>query len=152
MKKKFLSLIVALALLLSMATAMAYAGEVPQPGGTEAETNDEAVTPKVTGLVSFHTNRISNTSASASVIVDFSRRADSYTVAIILQKKSGGSWVTATDVYGSAHYYRGTNEYTVVTSDSWNVKSGVVYRIKCVSTDSYDNGSKYTTTTYSNSF
>ena len=105
-----------------------------------------------TVLVSFATDRISNTKAAASVNVEFTKKADEYVVAIVLQKKTGKGWVTATDVSGSAHYYRGSNKSGVLTYDEWKVKKGIVYRIKCVSTDKYDNGLEYKQTTYSDPF
>ncbi len=70
----------------------------------------------------FATKRISDTKASASVLVQFTRTADEYVVAIVLQKKTSSGWVTATDVSGSAHYYRGSNKDSVTTYDTWTVK------------------------------
>ena len=75
-----------------------------------------------TAVTSFATKRISDTKASASVLVQFTRTADEYVVAIVLQKKTSSGWVTATDVSGSAHYYRGSNKDSVTTYDTWTVK------------------------------
>ena len=142
MKKKVLSLFLVLALAMSATAAFSFA-DVVKTG--EASTYS-------TVLVSFATDRISNTKASASVNVEFTKKADDYVVAIVLQKKTSSGWVTATDVSGSAHYYRGSNKSGVLTYDEWTVKKGVVYRIKCVSTDKYDSGIEYTKTTYSEPF
>lgn len=150
MKKKFLSLILALAMILSMTTALSYATEVS--GYNEETVTVENAEARSTTSTSFSTKRFSDTKAAASAGVIFSKTADKYTVAVVLQKKSGDSWVTATDVYGSVHYYRGTNKSSVLTDDTWNVKDGGLYRVKCISTDSYDNGASYTYTAYSSSF
>lgn len=104
-----------------------------------------------TGSVGITAKRISDTKAAASVAVTFTSTAKSYTVTITLQKKSGSSWVTATDVSGNTIKYVGSDKKTVLTYDEWNVKKGVVYRIKCVSIDRYD-GVQFSSTDYSNPF
>lgn len=144
MKKKILSLFLVLVLSISATAAFSFADDGTGENG--------GVSTYSTVLVSFNTNRISNTKASASVNVEFTKKADDYVVAIVLQKKTSNGWVTATDVGGSAHYYRGSNKSGVLTYDEWTVKKGVVYRIKCVSTDKYDSGVEYTRTTYSDPF
>lgn len=104
-----------------------------------------------TGAVGFTTKRVSDTKAIAGAVVHFSSTAKSYTVTITLQKKSGSSWVTATDVTGNTIKYTGSNKSSVMTYDEWTVKKGVVYRIKCVSVDKYD-GIQYSSTSYSDPF
>ena len=141
MKKKVLSLFLVLALAMSATAAFSFAAA--EKGGISTYS---------TMAVSFSTDRISNTKASASVHVQFTAKADDYVVAIVLQKQTSSGWVTATDVSVSAHYYRVSNEYGVLTYDEWKVKNGVVYRIKCVSTDKYDDGIEYKRTTYSDPF
>lgn len=143
MKKKVLSLFLVLALAMSATAAFSFAAAAEENGG--------ASTYSTVGI-GFSTDRISNTKASASVHVQFTTKADDYVVAIVLQKKTSSGWVTATDVSGSAHYYRGSNKSSVLTYDEWTVKKGVVYRIKCVSTDKYDEGVEYKRTAYSDPF
>lgn len=104
-----------------------------------------------TGAVGFTTKRISNTKAAAGAVIYFSATAKSYSITITLQKKSGGSWVTASDVGGNTVRYYGADKSSVMTYDEWTVKSGVVYRIKCVSVDKYD-GIEYSSTNYSDPF
>lgn len=142
MRKKTLCILLVLVLTMGLTATFSFA---------DAIGNGDASTYSTIG-VSFAPKRISDTKASASVSVQFSKIADNYVVAVVLQKKTSSGWVTATDVGGSAHYYRGSNKSGVLTYDEWAVKKGVVYRIKCVSTDSYDSGISYTDTTYSNPF
>lgn len=144
MKKKILSLFLVLVLSISATAAFSFADDGTDENG--------GVSTYSTVGVGFATDRVSNTKAVASVHVSFTAKADDYVVAIVLQKKTSSGWVTATDVGGSAHYYRGSNKNSVLTYDEWTVKKGVVYRIKCVSTDKYDDGIEYTRTTYSDPF
>ncbi|WP_251617134.1 hypothetical protein [Senimuribacter intestinalis] len=137
MKKKFVCMFLMLALTLGMTSVFASA----DTGSTYS-----------TSTVGFTTKRISDTKAAAGAAITFSSTADKYTVTITLQKKSGSSWVTATDVTGNTIKYTGSNKASVLTYDEWTVKKGVVYRIKCVSVDEYDRGSKYTSTSYSDLF
>ncbi|MCI9477274.1 MAG: hypothetical protein HFE71_12545 [Emergencia sp.] len=137
MKKKFVCMFLMLALTLGMTSVFASA----DTGSTYSTT-----------AVGFNTKRVSDTKATAGAVVHFSSTADKYTVTITLQKKSGSSWVTATDVSGNTIKYTGTNKVSVLTYDEWTVKKGIVYRVKCVSVDEYDRGSKYTSTTYSDPF
>ena len=95
MKKKTLCLLLVLVLTMGLTATFSFADSI---GNGDASTYATAVT-------SFATKRISDTKASASVLVQFTRTADEYVVAIVLQKKTSSGWVTATDVSGSAHYY-----------------------------------------------
>lgn len=142
MKKKTLCLLLVLVLTMGLTATFSFADDI---GNGDAGTYS-------TNLVVFSTKRISDTKAAASVDVEFSKTADDYVVAIVLQKKTSSGWVTATDVSNSVHYYRGSNKDSVLTYDTWTVKKGVVYRIKCVSTDAYDIGVEYTRTSYSDPF
>ncbi len=144
MKKKILSLFLVLVLSISATAAFSFADDGTGENG--------GVSTYSTVAIIFGTNRDSNTKASASVHVQFTGTADDYVVAIVLQKKTNSGWVTATDVGGSAHYYRGSNRTGVLTYDEWTVKKGVVYRVKCVSTDKYDDGIEYKRTAYSDPF
>lgn len=142
MKKKTLCLLLVLVLTMGLTATFSFADDIG---------NEDASTYSTAGMT-FTTKRFSNTSAAASVYIQFTKKADNYVVAVVLQKKTNSGWVTATDVSNSAHYYRGINKTYVSTYDSWTVKKGVVYRIKCVSTDKYDSGISYTQTNYSDPF
>lgn len=144
MKKKLLCLLLTLTLSLGLTAAFAFAGDGADGGTT-------TIQPYSTAVASFDTTRVSDTKANAYVYVLFTRQADEYTVTITLQKKSNGSWVTATDVTGNTIKYIGKNRSSVTTYDEWRVKSGALYRVKCTSTDKYD-GIKYTRTNYSDPF
>ncbi len=141
MKKKILSLFLILALTMGMTAAVSFADN------GAVETN-----PQSTAIVGFSTDRISNTKASASVSVHFTAIADSYIVSLTLQKKTSSGWTTATDVSGYRHVYHGSNKSSVLTYDEWTVKKGALYRIKCESTDIYNEGIQYSLTTYSDPF
>ena len=141
MKKKILSLFLILALTMGMTAAVSFADN------GAVETN-----PQSTLAILFGTNRISNTKASASVFVQFTGTADNYIISITLQKKTSSGWTTATDVSGYRHAYHGSDESDFTTYDEWTVKKGVVYRVKCESTDKYDDGIVYTRTAYSDPF
>ena len=142
MKKKTLCLLLVLVLTMGLTATFSFADDIG---------NGDAGTYSTAGM-SFATKRLSDTKATASVYVQFTQKADSYVVAIVLQKKTSSGWVTATDSSNSVHYYRGSNKTSVFTDDTWTVKKGVVYRIKCVSTDEYDSGISYTQTNYSDPF
>lgn len=136
MKKKLLCMFLMLTLTLGMTSVFAFA---------------DTSSTYSTGAVTFSTKRSSDTKAAASATVLFSAISSSYTVTITLQKKSGSSWVTATDVSGNTIKYTGSNKASVLTYDEWTVKKGIVYRVKCVSVDKY-NGIQYSSTTYSDPF
>lgn len=136
MKKKFICMFLMLALTLGMTSVFAFA----DTGSTYS-----------TGFIGFTTKRVSDTKATGGAVVSFSATPSSYIVTITLQKKSGSSWVTATDVTGNTIKYTGSNKSTVITTDEWTVKKGVVYRLKCVSVDKY-NGIQYSSTDYSDPF
>lgn len=142
MKKKTLCLLLVLVLTMGLTATFSFADDIG---------NGDAGTYSTAGM-SFITKRISDTKLTASVYVQYTRTVDNYVVAIVLQKKTSSGWVTATDVSNSVHYYRGSNKTHVSTDDTWTVKKGTVYRIKCVSTDSYDSGISYTETNYSDPF
>lgn len=136
MKKKLLCMFLMLTLTLGMTSVFAFAS------------TDSTYS---TGVAGFTTKRISDTKAAAGAAITFTSTAKTYTVTITLQKKSGTSWVTATDVSGNTIKYTGSNKASVITYDEWTVKKGVVYRIKCVSVDKYD-GIQYSSTNYSDPF
>lgn len=143
MKKKLLCLFMVLTLTMSMFTALTFANSTGD--------GEENIAPTSTFAMGFGTKRISDTKASASVSVDFTKVADSYTVYVILQKKTSSGWVTATDITGHTIKYIGKNSSGVLTYDEWTVKKGGLYRVKCTATDSYP-GIEYTRTNYSDPF
>ncbi|MEF9922296.1 MAG: hypothetical protein RSD90_04485 [Anaerovoracaceae bacterium] len=138
MRKKLISLFLATIMVLSLGASFCFA--------------EEGITPYSTHSVSLTPVRHSDTYADADVHVSFSGVADNYTIAVVLQEKNGSSWRTAQGVYSSATYFRGTKKQLVTVSQSWTVKKGMLYRLKIVSTDEYNNGSSYTDTTYSDPF
>lgn len=145
MKKKLLCLLVSLMLTTSMSATFAFAaGDAEDEGGIS--TFD-------TRSVSFNCKRISNTKASAVVHVQFTTTAKRYEVTIILQKRtSGGTWISATDIPGSSHYYSGTNRSSFLASNDWDVKKGGLYRLHVISYDLQPDGIECIRHTYSNPF
>lgn len=131
-------MVLALVMVLSLSASFAFAA-----GG---------ITPYRTSSVSINPVRVSDTYGVVDVDVTFSTTADEYSVAIVLQQKNGSTWATAVGAGSPTEYFRGTNRKTVYCSDSWNLLAGKLYRVKVVSTDYYDSGSSYTTTTYSDPF
>lgn len=142
MKKKTLCLLLVLVLTMGLTATFSFADDI---GNGDAGTYS-------TDLVIFGAKRVSDTKATTTVAVQFSKTADDYVIAIVLQKKTSSGWVTATDVSNSARYYRGSNKLSVLIDDTWAIKKGVVYRLKCVSTDKYDSGVSYSSTNYSDPF
>lgn len=136
MKKKFVCMFLMLTLTLGMSSVFAFA---------------DTSSTYSTGAIVFSAKRVSDTKAQASVAVAFSAIPSAYTVTLTLQKKSGSSWVTATDVSGNTIKYTGSKKSNVLTYDEWTVKKGIVYRLKCVSVDKYD-GIQYSSTSYSDPF
>lgn len=136
MKKKLLCMFLMLTLTLGMTSVFAFA---------------DTSSTYSTGAIGFTTKRISDTKAAAGAAITFSTTPNTYTVTITLQKKSGSSWVTASDIGGNTVRYYGSNKKVVTTYDEWTVKKDILYRIKCVSVDKYD-GIEYSSTTYSDPF
>ena len=135
MKKRMLALAMVLILVLT-STVFAYA---------EVEQRD-------TNVVYFAIDRISRTSATATVDVTFSTDVDRYNVTIYLQKKVDDRWVS--DVTNPDYVFSksGTNDFQYIFNHVYTtLTSGVNYRLKCVSTDTVGSNS-YTFTSYSNQF
>lgn len=138
MRKKLISLFLATIMVLSLGASFCFA--------------EEGITPYRTHSVTFTHNRTSDTYVRAAIEVVFTKVADKYVVALVLQEKDGSTWRTAQGVYESAIYFRGSNKQIISESHNWAITRGVTYRLKVVSTDEYNNGIKYTDTTYSDPF
>ena len=135
MKKRLLSISLIFILILT-STVFAYA---------EGVTRD-------TNVVTFAIDRISRTSATATVGVTFSTYVDSYNVTIYLQKKTDNRWVSDVNNEDYVYSQSGTNNLGYTFNHIYtDLESGTIYRLKCVSTDNVGNSS-YSTTTYSNQF
>ena len=135
MNKRFLAIALILTLVLT-STAFAFAD----------------VQPRDTNFVIFDIQRVSRTTATATVDVLFSTEVDRYNVTIYLQKKVNGEWVSDTTNTDYVFYNSGQSEYDFTFNHIYsNLSGGVTYRLKCVSTD-YIGNSTHTTTTYSNQF
>lgn len=135
MKKRILSISLILILVLT-STIFAYAE------GATRETN----------YTSFAIERISRSTATATVNVLFSTYVDRFNVTVYLQKKVDNRWVS--DVANPDYVFTsgGTNDYDFTFNHIYsNLESGVNYRLKCVSTD-YISIDSHTTTSYSNQF
>lgn len=110
------------------------------------------VQPRDTATVIFSIDRVSRTTARASIDVNFTKQVDRYTIAVYLQKKEDGVWVNDTTNEDYAIYDSGTNSYDYSFDNIYdNLVSGVNYRLKCVSTD-YNGSNSSSFTGYSNQF
>lgn len=127
MKKRVLYLIIVILMFMLTASSYSFAGD-PQMRSTAS--------------IGFYINRSSNTYVTADVDVDFVAVTNSYQVAVVLEEKLNGNWTNAKGLYAATEYFRGNNKSSVLVSKRWNVKSGKLYRIKCVSIDRYNNDSK----------
>lgn len=97
------------------------------------------------------TNRISSTSGSVSAYAAFDKTATKATCTIILQVKSGSSWITATDLSVYSYVKTVNNANSISAGKTFTLKSGKVYRAKIVFTDTNSSGT-YTMTRYTGSF
>ena len=135
MKKRMLALTMILILVLT-STVFAYA---------EGQTRD-------TNLVSFATDRISRTTAIATVDITFSTIVDQYSVAIYLQKKVDNRWVSDVANPDYIYYETGQNDFEYAFEHVYsNLEANTIYRLKCVTNDSVGSNS-YSFTAYSNQF
>lgn len=153
MKKKLTSFIVAAALVLSMPTAL-FAAE-QQSGAFVSDANaagsDGGIMPMSVASSTVGADRTSSTSASVSAYAIFNQTASKATCTIILQEKSGSSWITATGLpttsYGKTVY----NANSIAAGKVFTVKSGKVYRAKILFSDTNSSGTSYKTR-YTGSF
>lgn len=149
MKKKLTSFIVAAALVLSMPTALLAAEQQPEAFVSNANTaenagNNSGIAPMSVASSTIGADRTSSTSASVSAYAIFNQTASKATCTIILQEKSGSSWITPTGLsvtsYVKAVY--GTNH--IAAGKVFTVKSGKVYRAKIVFSDGSSIKTRYT--------
>lgn len=153
MKKKLLSFALAAAMMLSMPTAL-FAAETStaEPINNPGTCTDGAeISPMSTNTSNVGATRISNTSGSVSAYASFSAKATKASCTIMLQVKSNGSWVLATDLPVHTYVKNASNTYTISASRTFTLKSGKVYRAKIVFTDTNSSGT-YSKTKYTGSF
>lgn len=84
MKKKVISLFLALVFVLSFSSTASAA---------TIETMDSGIQPHDTDSVIYDISRISDSKADVYIDVDFSQVVDQYNVVVYLQKKVDGEWV-----------------------------------------------------------
>lgn len=134
-KKKIFSLTMILVLLLS-STVLAFAD----------------VQPRETATVNYVTTRTSRTTAEVMVDVNFMGDTDEYKIWVYLQKKVDGEWVNDISNPEYMLYRTGVNDHDcTIFYEYTKLKSGNIYRLRCVSKDTDDNVG-YSFTTYSNQF
>lgn len=139
MKKKISVLLMVLVMVLS-ATVTSYAA-----------VGDE-VMPRDTDSISFSIDRVSGTSADAEVLVQFSSKADEYSVVVYLQKKVNGQWINDNTNPEYVFYNNGINSEVFLFSHTYsNLVYGTTYRLMVVSRD-VQNGSEFRATAYSSAF
>lgn len=137
MKNKVLVIALALVLVFSC-TAAAFA--------------DSGIQPYDTGSVTFSIERTSGTTATADVIVNFTRVAEEYNVVVYLQKLVNGVWKNDNTNPEYVFYNNGFNSTYCHFSHNYDSLSyGTTYRLMVISRDKYAT-EEYRATTYSNPF
>jgi len=134
--------VIAIALVLVMilgSFSLAFASESPD------------ITPYNTGIVSIAVERLSNTSGESIVDCMFNAAVSSATCTMLLQEKSGTSWVTATGVSPTTQTVSNDTSVSLYTVNRWNLTAGKNYRIKVTIKDTTNTGT-YTNVYYSPSF
>lgn len=146
MKKKLTSFIVAAALVLSMPTALFAAEQQSEAFGTNASTarNDGGIMPMSIASTTIGADRTSSTSASISAYAIFNQTAARATCTIILQEKSGSSWVTPTGLSVTSYVKTVYGANHIAAGKVFTVKSGKVYRAKIVFSDGSSIKTRYT--------
>lgn len=146
MKKKLTSFIVAAALVLSMPTALFAAEQQSGEFGTNASTarSDSGIMPMAIDVTSVSADRTSSTSAKVSAYAAFDKTSSVATCTIILQEKSGSSWVTPTGLSVKSYVKKVYNANSILAGKVFTVKSGKVYRAKIVFVDDTSVKTKYT--------
>lgn len=146
MKKKLTSFIVAAALVLSMPTALFAAEQQSEAFGTNASTagNDNGIMPMAVDNTTISANRISSTSAEVAAYAAFDTTVAKATCTIILQEKSGSSWVTPTGLSVKSYVKTVYNKSSIAAGKVFTVKSGKVYRAKIVFVEPNSIKTRYT--------
>lgn len=146
MKKKLTSFIVAAALVLSMPTALFAAEQHAETFGPNANTagNDSGIMPMIIDNTTISANRINSTSAEVAAYAAFDKIASKATCTIILQEKSGSSWVTPTGLSVKSYVKTVYNQNSIAAGRVFTVKSGKVYRAKIVFSDGSSIKTRYT--------
>ena len=142
MKKKIVSLILSLVLVLSFCS-VAFA---------DSGNDNEGIELYSTHSITFNTNRISDTKADVYANVYFSQTVDQYSVVIYLQKKVNGEWVIDTSNSERTLYHNGWKKSSFYFYNQYTgLNRGTSYRIKCVSKDHICDD-EYTSISYSKEF
>ena len=142
MKKKIVSLILSLVLVLSFCS-VAFA---------DNGNDNEGIQPYNTDSVTYNIDRISASKADVYASVYFRQTVDQYSVVIYLQKKVDGKWVIDTSNPERTLYHNGWKKSSFYFYNQYTgLQRGTTYRIKCVSKD-YIGTNSHTMTTYSNTF
>lgn len=146
MKKKLTSFIVAAALVLSMPTALFAAEQQSEAFGTNANTaeTDSGIMPMAIDNTTISANRISSTSAEVAAYAAFDTTVAKATCTIILQEKSGSSWVTPTGLSVKSYVKTVYNKSSIAAGKVFTVKSGKVYRAKIVFVEPNSIKTRYT--------
>ena len=113
---------------------------------------DSGIQPYSTDHVIFSIPRTSGTKADATVIVQFTSKADEYSVVVYLQKLVNGVWKNDSTNPEYVFYNNGANSEAFIFSHEYtHLIYGTSYRLMVVSRD-IRNNNEYRTTTYSNLF
>lgn len=100
---------------------------------------------------SIGSSRYSNTSGGVSATAVFNKKASTAKCNILMQVKSNGSWVSATNLPVYSYIKTVYNKSSITAGKTFTLKSGKVYRAKITFVDTNSSGT-YTTTRYTGSF
>lgn len=155
MKKKLTCFIFAAALVLSMPTALfaAETGTTPTTpiGQAIIDGGDGGIAVTSVDSSNISASRISSTSANVSAYAAFNTTATKATCTIILQEKSGSSWITPSGLSVTSYVKTVYNANSITAGKTFAVKSGKVYRAKILFSDTNSSGTYYRTR-YTGSF
>lgn len=96
-------------------------------------------------------SRISSTSGSVSAYATFNKKASTAKCNILMQVKSNGSWVTASNLPVWSYTKYVYNKNSISAGKTFTLKKGKVYRAKITFYDKNSSGA-YTKTYYTGSF
>lgn len=152
MKKKILSIIFAAAMMMSLPAA-AFAADAPTVpiDPIESSVVNDGVSVMSVSSTTVNTDRLSNTSGKVVAYGTFSSNASKAVCTIYLQEKYNGSWRTATGLGTTSYTKTAYNCNSITAGKTFTLKSGKVYRAKCVFSGII-NGTTHTKTFFSGSF
>lgn len=146
MKKKIFTLFLTAIMVMAMSSSLVMAETIPSNYNGEISTYS-------TGAVDIGYKRLSDTTASGSVRVEFMAKAKEFMVTVTLQEKHGSTWETNYNISGAVTASGGRDSSFFFDTFSWKgLKKGYLYRLRVTAKDTQQNGLEYISTSYSEPF